>query len=155
MLTTPRVTTRLRTVVFWSLVALTVFNVLSAVAGGVGILATNGLGMPSSFLASGPFTTFLWPGLILLVVIGGTQALAAGLLLGRREPGLLWSAVAGFGMVIWIFTETGLIRGFSWLQVLYFGTGTAQIVLVLVLLGIVGWIPRTQLGVIGERRKAG
>lgn len=136
---------RLRSAAFWSLAILTMFNALSAIGGGIGILATNGLGMPASFLASGPFTTFLWPGLILLVVIGGSQALAAWLLIARRESALFWSAVAGFGMLIWIFTETGMIRGISWLQVLYFATGALQLVLVLALLGIVGWLPRTTL----------
>lgn len=136
---------RLRSAAFWSLVVFTVFNALSAIGGGIAILTTNGLGMPAAFLASGPFTTFFWPGLILLIVVGGSQTLAATLLLMRRESSLLWSAVAGFGMIIWIFTETGLIRGFSWLQVLYFATGTVQLVLVVALLGIVGWLPRAPL----------
>ena len=136
---------RLRSVAYWSLVVVAVFNALSAIGGGIGILTTNGLGMPAAFLAGGPFTTFFWPGLILLVVVGGSQALAATLVLRRRESSLLWSAVAGFGMIIWIFIETGLIRGFSWLQILYFATGILQLVLVVILLGIVRWLPRTPL----------
>lgn len=63
------------------------------------------------------------------------------LLLGRRSS-LPWAAVAGFGMVIWIFVETGIIAGISWLQVLYFATGVTQLVLVLALLGVVRWLPR-------------
>jgi hypothetical protein len=82
---------------------------------------------------------------ILLVVIGGSQALAGGLLLVRRESALLWVAVAGFGMLIWIFIETGLIHALSWLQVLFFTTGILQVVLVLALLGIAGWLPRAPL----------
>ncbi len=142
----------IRRMTFWSLIVITIFNALSAVGGGVGILVTNGLGMPSSFLATGPFTSFTGPGLILLLVIGGNQCLAAGLLLARRESALLWSAVAGFGMLIWIFAEVGLILGISWLQVLYFVTGGAQLALVLALLGIVGWLPREPLR--SRRRRA-
>ncbi len=78
-------------------------------------------------------------------MIGGTQSLAAVLLIRRRPSALLWAAVAGFGMIVWIFVETGLIRGLSWLQVLYFATGTLQLVLVLVLLGVVAWLPPTSL----------
>ncbi|MES1169124.1 MAG: hypothetical protein ABUL47_00370, partial [Leifsonia sp.] len=48
-------------------------------------------------------------------------------------------------MTIWIFVETGIIAGISWLQVLYFATGTIQLVLVLALLGVVRWLPREPL----------
>ncbi|MDQ4490642.1 hypothetical protein RBS60_10560 [Sinomonas sp. ASV486] len=119
-----------------------VFNALSAVAGGVGMLLTDGLGMPRSFLDNSPFNSFLVPALILLIVIGGTQTLATVLLIGRRASALLWTAVAGFAMLIWILTETVMIQGFSWLQALYFATGGVELILVLALLGIVSWLPR-------------
>lgn len=140
---------RLRTVTYWSLVGLTAFQAVSALAGGIGLLLTNGLGMPTTFLDSGVFTSFLIPGLILLFVLGGTQTLATVLLLARRESALLWTAVAGFGVMIWIYVETAMIAGTSFLQDLYFATGTAQLVLVLALLGVAGWLPRVPLRVRG------
>ena len=124
---------------------MTGFNALSAIAGGIAVLVTDGLGMPMSFLASGPFTSFAWPGVILAVVVGGSQVLAGGLLIARREASLLWAAVAGFVMLVWIFVETIMIGGGSFLQVLYFATGGAEIILVLALLGIVAWLPRQPL----------
>ncbi|WP_314094172.1 hypothetical protein [Microbacterium foliorum] len=136
---------RLRVVSFWALIALAIFQAVSAFAGGIGLIATGGLGMPQSFLDDGPFRSFVWPGLILIGVVGGSQGLAAGLLLARRESALLWSAAAGFGMIVWIFTETGMIRGMSWLQALYFATGIAQLVVVMALLGVASWFPRTSL----------
>lgn len=140
-------TSKMHALTFVALIAITGFQALSAVAGGIGILATGGvgLGMPLSMLEGSPFDSFLWPGVILLVVIGGTQTAATVLLARRRESGLLWSAVAGFAMLIWIFIETGIIRGLSVLQVLYFATGIAQLALVLALLGVVSWLPRTTL----------
>jgi len=129
----------------WALVIVSAFNALSAIGGGIAILATNGLGMPLSMLSSGPFSSFTGPGLILLIVIGGTQTAAAVLLLRRSPSALAWAAVAGFGMVIWIFVETGIIAGMSWLQVLYFATGVLQLALVLALLGVVGWLPRREV----------
>jgi hypothetical protein len=135
----------MRVFVFWSLVALTAFNALSAIAGGIAVLVTNGLGMPTSMLASGPFTSFVGPAVILTVIVGGSQVLASGLLIARREASLLWTAVAGFVMLIWIFVETIMIGGVSFLQVLYFATGGAQIILVLALLGVVAWLPRQPL----------
>jgi hypothetical protein len=135
----------IRQLAFWSLVALTGFNALSAIAGGIAVFVTDGLGMPVSFLASGPFTSFTWPAVILVVVVGGSQVLAGGLLLARREASLLWAAVAGFVMLVWIFVETIIIGGGSFLQVLYFATGGVQIILVLALLGVVAWLPRQPL----------
>jgi hypothetical protein len=138
-------TRMVRQIVFWALVGITGFNALSAIAGGIAVLVTDGLGMPTSMLASGPFVSFAWPGVLLAVVVGGSQVLAFGLLIARREVSLLWAAVAGFVMLVWIFVETIMIGGGSFLQVLYFATGGAQIILVLALLGIVAWLPRQPL----------
>lgn len=135
----------LRAFVYWSAIALSVFNAVSAIAGGIGILVSDGLGMPTSFLASGPFTDFTVPGLILLIVVGGSQAVSAWLLIVRSESALLWTAVAGSALIIWIFVETALISTISWLQVVYFVTGGAQIIAVDALLGIVAWLPRRPL----------
>jgi hypothetical protein len=133
---------RLRRLARWTLLIVTAFNALSAVGGGIAVVATGGMGMPVSMLAGGPFTSFALPGVILLVVVGGTQTTALVLLLARRAPALLWAAIAGFGMVIWIFVETGIIAGISALQVIYFVTGILQLALVLALLGITRLLPR-------------
>ena len=135
---------RLTRVTFWATVVVTVFNALSALGGGVAVLG-GWLAMPLSMIEGSVFGSYLIPGLVLLVVVGGTQLLAAALLIARRESALLWTAVAGLGMLIWIFVETGIIRGQSFLQVLYFSTGMAQVVAVLALLGIVRWLPRRRL----------
>lgn len=132
-------------VVWRTLIVVAGFNALSAVAGAVALLLTDGLGMPRSFLDNSPFTSFLWPALLLLVVIGGTQAVATMLLLTREAAAFLWSAIAGFGMIIWILVETIIIQGFSWLQGIYFATGVVELMLVLALLGIVPWLPRLEL----------
>ncbi|KQV05037.1 hypothetical protein [Leifsonia sp. Root112D2] len=137
--------TKFRLLAFWTLVVVTVFNALSAISGGIAILATGGLEMPLSMLTHSPFGSFTGPGWILLIVVGGTQTISFVLLLLRKEMALVWTAIAGIGMTIWIFIETGIIAGISWLQALYFATGVAQLVLVLALLGIVRWLPRETL----------
>lgn len=134
----------IRSSAFVGLIVLALFNALSSFVGGVGVVVTNGLGMPMSQLG-GAFDSFLIPGIVLFVVVGGTQLIAGVLLLRRRESGLLWSAIAGFGMVIWIFVEVMIIGGGAWLQTLYFVTGLAQVVLVVALLGVVAWLPREAL----------
>lgn len=145
---------RMHWLAYWALVAVTVFQAASAVAGGIAMLVTGGMGMPAAWLASGPFVTFTIPGVILLLAVGGTQSIAAVLLILRRESALLSSAVAGFGMIIWIFVEVAMIVAVSWLQVIYFVTGVAQLVLVLALLGVVGWLPHESLRQIATRGTA-
>ncbi|WP_146340677.1 hypothetical protein [Nesterenkonia sp. NBAIMH1] len=112
-------------------VGVTLFNAVTAVAGGVAIVLTGGLGMPASMLSNSSFDSFLWPGIILVVIVGGTQLVAAVLTIARQSSAPLWVAVAGCSMVIWIFVETVLIEGFSWLQGLYFATGLLQLILVI------------------------
>jgi hypothetical protein len=112
------------------------FGALSAVAGGVLGIFANGAGVPLAYLQHTPFESYLVPGLLLGVVIGGTQ-LAAAVLLHRRHPyGLTAAAVAGFGMIVWIFVELAVISEFSPLQVVYLALGMAQVLLVLIALGL-------------------
>ena len=75
------------------------------------------------------------PGLILAVVVGGTQILAA-ILLGRESTaGAFAAAVAAFGLLIWIFVQMMFIP-FSPLQAIYFLAGLAELGLVLLGLGL-------------------
>jgi len=124
-----------RTVV-GALAALAVFAALSALLGSVLAVAFNGAGVPLEHLAQSPFSSYVVPGLILGVVVGGTQLAAALALLWKRRMALLLSAVAGFDMLIWIFVELAVIRQYSWLQAAYFTLGGLEVSLVLALLGI-------------------
>jgi hypothetical protein len=133
---------RISNIARWVLIVVTVFNAVSAIGGGIGLVFANGLGMPASVLGDGPFTSFVVPGLILLAVVGGTQTLAAVALIARWASALVWSAVAGFGLVIWIYVEVAIMPGYSWLQTLYFVTGIAQLTLAFALTGILAWVPR-------------
>jgi hypothetical protein len=120
------------------LLAVTWFNLVSALAGavalGAGWLAAAGL--PLSVLEGSVFPDFVGPAIILGVVVGGTQLAALVAYAVRLD--LAWGlfAVAGFGLMIWIFIETGIIRGQSGLQLGYFATGLVQCVLVMLILGI-------------------
>jgi hypothetical protein len=119
------------------LVAFTLFGALSALTGAVLAVAANGAGVPLEYLANSPFPSYAVPGLILGAVVGGTQLAAAIALLRRQRLALLLSAIAGFGMIIWIFVELAIIRQYSWLQSAYFALGALELILVLALLGII------------------
>ena len=118
------------------LIAVGVFNALSAVGGGIGLLTPGSMGIPLSIIEGSIFTSYLWPAMILVVVIGGTQALAVVAELRRAGTALFWAAFAGFAMLIWIFVELAIMGGYSLLHGIYFSTGTLQLVLVLALLGV-------------------
>ncbi|MBV1778986.1 hypothetical protein KRR55_07665 [Paeniglutamicibacter sp. ABSL32-1] len=119
-----------------ALLVLLLFGSLSAFAGAVMAIVFKGAGVPLEYLQGSPFDSFMVPGIILGVVVGGTQGLAAALLRAHHPSSMLWSAVAGFGMIIWVFVELAIILEYSFLQAIYFGLGTLELVLVFFMLGI-------------------
>ena len=111
-------------------------KLIRSFAGGVLGVFLNGAGVPLAYLENTPFTSYVAPGLILAVVVGGTQVSAAIGQLKRTNRSNALSAVAGFGMLTWIFVELALMSEYSWLQAVYFAVGVAELALVFGLLGI-------------------
>ena len=111
------------------------FQFVSCLIGGVMGVFFGGAGVPDAWLEGTPFTSFVAPGLILGVIVGGTQALALAAHHRRLRvaPGL--HAAAGLVMMIWIFAEIALLRVWSPLQGLYFSTGLVQVALATLALG--------------------
>jgi hypothetical protein len=90
--------------------------------------------MPISYLQSSPFTSFLWPGVILAVIVGGTHIVAAVLLFLKHRIALESLAIAGFGLNIWIFTEMYIVQKSYWLHALYFGIAILELIVTMLLL---------------------
>lgn len=127
------------------LLILTAFSVISTVVGFVYLVPGGGAGWSSEFLAGSPFDSYLWPGVILLVVVGGTQLVAFVVLVMRHASAPFWTAVAGFAMVIWIVAEQLLFRvpdvSGQWillpvLQAVFSAIGLAELGCVLAMLGL-------------------
>ncbi|GAA2753958.1 hypothetical protein [Amnibacterium kyonggiense] len=114
---------------------------LTAVAGGAALVVgtlTAGpsvLVPPTRYLAGSPFDSYLVPGLVLAVVVGGSHALAAVLAARRSRWALVAATVAAFGLLVWIFVQTALIP-FSVLQAVYEAAAIAELGLVLLALGL-------------------
>ncbi|WP_431245664.1 hypothetical protein [Leifsonia xyli] len=115
---------------------------LTAVAGGLALIigaATAGDGSgavpPNAYLGGSPFTSYVAPGVILAVIVGGTQLLAAVLVGRGSAAGAFAATVAAFGLLIWIFVQMVFIP-FSVLQAIYFLAGLAELGLVLLGLGL-------------------
>lgn len=113
---------------------------LTSIAGGLAMaLGTSGgmpaeLQLPVDFLTGSPFNSYLIPGILLAVVVGGLHATAFFLLLRRRPHGPLVTATAGYSILMWIFVQMALIP-FSALQAVYFAAGLAEVGLLLILVG--------------------
>lgn len=127
------------------LLVLTAFCVVSAIAGFLYLGPGGAAGWSTEFLEGSPFDSYLWPGVILLVVVGGTQLVAFVLLAMRRGSAPFWTAVAGFAMVIWIVVEQLLFHvpdvSGGWillpvLQAAYSAIGLAELGCVLGMLGL-------------------
>jgi hypothetical protein len=118
------------------------FVALTAIAGGVALilgalvpsLATV-LSPPVAYLHGSPFASYLLPGMILAVVLGGVHLVAFWMLLRRHPSALFAAAVAAFDTAIWIFVELVVIP-FSFLQALYFVASLAEFGLVMLALGL-------------------
>jgi hypothetical protein len=120
-----------------ALIILDAFLALTAFAGGIGLL--TGAAAPSTDLLKGsPFTSYVIPGLSLVVIVGGC-ALAAAILLLRRHPQAALVALAsgviiiGFEIVevLVIGSDPGLARS---LQIFYFTLGLLIAVIAAVML---------------------
>ncbi len=115
------------------LISVTTFAAVSAIGGGIGVAAANGMGIPLAYLETTPFANYVVPGLILGIVVGGS-ALLASILVVRRHP---WEYVVSLGagaiMLGWIIGEVVLIRQVSWLQFVYGLNG-------LLMVGLAGWL---------------
>lgn len=101
---------------------------LAALAGGVSLAwAPDGslLGASPRLLEGSGFHDYRVPGVLLAAVIGGGNALAAVLTLRKSAYASLLSLLAGGALVVFIVTETLVLRERSVLQPICFGFGLA------------------------------
>ena len=119
----------------FGLIGIAAFNLLSALAGMVGLTVGGGMGLPLEWIEGSIFDSYLWPGVILGIVVGGVQALA--LVAQFRGYTVAWGlhAAAGLIMMIWIFVEIAIMLVWSPLHGIYFVTGLVQTILSVLALG--------------------
>jgi len=120
---------------------------LSALAGGAALVLgsvdsslASVLSPPLDYLEGSPFGSYLIPGLVLGLVLGGVHLAAFALIVRRSRWWMLAGAVAAFDTLIWIFVQMVIIP-FSFLQAAYFALGALEAGLVMLALGILR--PRT------------
>ncbi len=106
-----------------ALIVLSIFIGVGAVAGGVGLIAEAGLGMDTAWLEGTPFSSYVVPGYILLIVVGGSNLLAATLLLINHEKASTFAFLAGAILTVWIVAQVAMIGLVHLLQPIYFVFG--------------------------------
>jgi len=103
-----------------------------ALAGGIWLIAQpsgSSLGMDTTLLSSSPFTSFVLPGIILAVAVGGSMGVAAVALVRRQRSGSSWSFVAGTILAGWIAVQVAMIGYASVLQPIFFVVGVLMMLL--------------------------
>lgn len=109
-----------------------VFVALTAIGGGI----TLAIGMdkfPPGWLFGTPFSSYLIPGLILAVVVGGSAAVATVATLRRSDIGALTSMLAGAILLGWLIGErlilpkAAFVPQFWWLEAIYIAAGLMMV----------------------------
>jgi hypothetical protein len=115
---------------------------LTALAGGAALIigsiapaAIGSMAPPLSYLDGSPFTSYLLPGVILGLGVGGLHAVAFVLALRGSRWRNLAATICGYEMLVWIFVQMIFIP-FSALQIAYAAIGLLEIGLVLLSLGV-------------------
>ncbi len=101
---------------------------ITAILGGLGLIGTNGLGVPVSFLGGSIFASYFFPG-VLLIMVGVVNLVAFWLLIRNMVASYEASTCAGLGIIIFEFSEVYIIKQSHWLQVFYFILGILVVVL--------------------------
>src|SRR5690242_2961856 len=79
----------------FAVIGLETVAAVSAVGGGIGLIAGNAIGMPADWLAATPFSSWRVPGVLLLLVVAVPMGVAAVAELRRSSLAPLLSLIAG------------------------------------------------------------
>lgn len=109
-----------------ALLALDLLVGLTAVTGGIAILL-SAVQMPGEWLRHTPFSSYLVPGMVLAVIVGGSALVAVIAMMVRSVWDALASLVAGVILVGWIVSEVAMLGLQSGLQPFYFVIGLLMI----------------------------
>ena len=124
--------TALRRTCAATLFVASIFVALTAIGGGI----TLAIGMdkfPAAWLIGTPFSSYLIPGLILAVVVGGSAAVAAVATLCRSDAGTSASMLAGAILLGWLIGERlilpkeAFVPQFWWLEAIYIAAGLMMV----------------------------
>jgi hypothetical protein len=116
-----------------SLIGLLAVVAVLAVAGGLALIARpddHVLRQPVDLQVGSPFTSIRGTGVLLALVIGSTQGIAAFLLLLHHVRARMVALIASLIAVVLSVLQMMLLDGATWLQLTLFGIGALEVLLV-------------------------
>jgi uncharacterized BrkB/YihY/UPF0761 family membrane protein len=125
-----------RSPALWLLLAALLFQGVSGVAGGIGLVGDpsgGALHLPASLLEGTPFGDYRIPGLVLLVVLGIFPLVVVARLWREKSWAWFGALLTGAALVVWIAVQVMMIGYASEppLQLIYGVLGIAILVLAL------------------------
>jgi Pyruvate phosphate dikinase, AMP/ATP-binding domain len=110
----------------WALALVTCGVAAFALWGGVA-LVHDGFGMPASWLTGTPFTTWAWPGMLLIVGVALPNLVVAGLVVAHSSWARLAGLLSGGLLVAWIAVQLVVLQHTFFLQPVVVAIGAAEI----------------------------
>jgi hypothetical protein len=112
----------------WGRILLTLFllNGFGGFVGGIGVMK-DALPFPDVWLRDTPFHSYFFPGLILCLIVGGSQLAAAFTILWRQSLARTFSLLAGFVLTGWMIGELRLIGFRAPIQVWFLALGLTEV----------------------------
>jgi hypothetical protein len=83
------------------------------------------MGVTTELIEGSPFSTFTWPGVLLLTLLGIAPLVLAVGVLARVRGTVALSGAFGAGLMAWIGAQWVMLADRLWLQPLMFGIGLA------------------------------
>jgi hypothetical protein len=111
---------------------LTAFVALTAIVSGALLMSYpegSLFGMSTVLLKATPFNNFFVPGLILCIVVGGTNLAAVLLSIQTHPMRYNWSIGGAVVLIGWVIIQMLLIAVLHWLQFVYLGIGLMMLLL--------------------------
>jgi hypothetical protein len=99
---------------------------LGAIVGSIGVM-NELMPFPEVWLQGTPFHTYFFPGLILCLIVGGSQLVAAFILLWHDSVARMASLIAGLALTGWMAGELALIGFQAPIQMFFVTIGLLEV----------------------------
>jgi hypothetical protein len=113
----------------WPIVVVELLAGAAAVLGGVGLALDNAIGMLDEWLEGTPFTSWLVPGILLLLVVAVPMVGAAVLEVRRSPWATAASITAGAAQIGWIAAQLAIMQRYNVMQPIVLAWGLAVVLL--------------------------
>lgn len=109
-------------------IGLLYFSAIASILGGIGLMQGK-MGLPLSWLEPTSFTSYYFPGVILMAIVGGSALIAAVSQHKKLVGANLASVLAGTVMMFWVVGEIASIREINFMQFIFFAIGLIVVVI--------------------------